>query len=135
MVDETCALSVDVGVGDEVLEPLKVVTGEDWPGFGGVAPPFSRHFCEAAICVKKLHAYTLPRVEHKHPNQGPYRIGAFDERRKRSPKVKRLRRSVQRSENARATTCLSKLIANKSNYTVFDALATGCRSGDGAGKD
>ena len=30
---------VDVGVGDEVLEPLEIVTGEDWLGFGGVPPP------------------------------------------------------------------------------------------------
>jgi len=30
---------VDVGVGDEVLEPLDFVTGEDWLGFGGVTPP------------------------------------------------------------------------------------------------
>src|ERR1700676_1614811 len=26
---------VDIGVGDEVLEPPEVVTGEDWLGFGG----------------------------------------------------------------------------------------------------
>jgi hypothetical protein len=33
---------VDVGI-DEVLEPLTVVTGEDWLGFGGVKPPSSRN--------------------------------------------------------------------------------------------
>jgi nucleotidyltransferase AbiEii toxin of type IV toxin-antitoxin system len=31
--------NVDVGIGDEVLEPLDIVTGRDWLGFGGVAPP------------------------------------------------------------------------------------------------
>jgi hypothetical protein len=30
---------VDVGIGDEVLEPLDVVTGRDWLGFGGVQRP------------------------------------------------------------------------------------------------
>ena len=30
---------VDVGIGDEVLEPLDIVTGRDWLGFGGVATP------------------------------------------------------------------------------------------------
>src|SRR3974390_1119386 len=30
---------VDVGIGDEVLDPVEVVTGKDWLGFGGVKPP------------------------------------------------------------------------------------------------
>ena len=34
---------VDVGVGDEVLEPLDVVTGQDWLGFGGVAQYTESH--------------------------------------------------------------------------------------------
>jgi hypothetical protein len=28
-----------VGIGDEVIEPVDIVTGRDWLGFGGVAPP------------------------------------------------------------------------------------------------
>jgi len=28
-----------VGIGDEVLEPLDIVTGRDWLGFGGIARP------------------------------------------------------------------------------------------------
>jgi hypothetical protein len=35
---------VDVGVGDEVLDPLEIVTGEDWLAFGGAPPPSSLSF-------------------------------------------------------------------------------------------
>ncbi len=54
---------VDVGVGDEVIEPLEVVTGEDWLGFGGVAPPSFPIISAEQQFAEKLHAYTLPRGE------------------------------------------------------------------------
>jgi hypothetical protein len=52
---------VDLGVGDEVLEPLETVEGEDWLSFAGipavVVPALSieQHWAE------KFHAYTRPR--------------------------------------------------------------------------
>ncbi len=52
---------VDVGIGDEVLEPLDIVTGEDWLGFGGVAPPSFPVISAEQQFAEKLHAYTLPR--------------------------------------------------------------------------
>jgi hypothetical protein len=30
---------VDIGIGDEVMEPVEVVEGRDWLRFGGIAPP------------------------------------------------------------------------------------------------
>lgn len=54
---------VDVGVGDEVIEPLDVVTGEDWLSFGGVAPPSFPIISAEQQFAEKLHAYTLPRGE------------------------------------------------------------------------
>jgi hypothetical protein len=54
---------VDVGVEDEVLEPLEVVTGENWLGFGGVAPPSFPVISAEQQFAEKLHAYTLPRGE------------------------------------------------------------------------
>jgi len=54
---------VDVGIGDEVLEPVDVVTGEDWLGFGGVAPPSFPVISAEQQFAEKLHAYTLPRGE------------------------------------------------------------------------
>lgn len=52
---------VDVGIGDEVLEPLEFVTGRDWLGFGGVAPPSFPIISAEQQFAEKLHAYTLPR--------------------------------------------------------------------------
>jgi hypothetical protein len=52
---------VDLGVGDEVLEPLETVEGQDWLGFAGISPvvvpalPIEQHWAE------KFHAYTRPR--------------------------------------------------------------------------
>ncbi|PYT96844.1 MAG: hypothetical protein DMG38_22445 [Acidobacteria bacterium] len=54
---------VDVGIGDEVLEPLDIVTGEDWLGFGGVAPPSFPVISAEQQFAEKLHAYTPPRGE------------------------------------------------------------------------
>ena len=55
--------NVDVGIGDEVLEPLDIVTGQDWLGFGGVAPPSFPVISAEQQFAEKLHAYTLPRGE------------------------------------------------------------------------
>jgi predicted nucleotidyltransferase component of viral defense system len=54
---------VDVGIGDEVLQPLDVVTGRDWLGFGGVQPPSFPVISAEQQFAEKLHAYTLPRGE------------------------------------------------------------------------
>ena len=52
-----------VGVGDEVIEPQDLVTGEDWLSFGGVAAPFFPIISAEQQFAEKLHAYTLPRGE------------------------------------------------------------------------
>ena len=54
---------VDVGIGDEVLEPLDIVTGRDWLGFGGVGPPSFPVISAEQQFAEKLHAYSLPRGE------------------------------------------------------------------------
>ncbi len=54
---------VDVGVGDAVLEPLDVVTGEDWLGFSQVVPPSFPVISAAQHFAEKLHAYTSSRGE------------------------------------------------------------------------
>jgi hypothetical protein len=52
---------VDVGIGDEVLEPLDVVTGRNWLDFAGVDPPSVPAISAEQQFAEKLHAYTLPR--------------------------------------------------------------------------
>jgi predicted nucleotidyltransferase component of viral defense system len=54
---------VDVGIGDEVIEPVDIVTGRDWLGFGGVAPPSFPVISAEQQFAEKLHAYSLPRGE------------------------------------------------------------------------
>ncbi len=54
---------VDVGIGDEVLEPLDIVTGRDWLDFGGVAPPSFPVISAEQQFAEKLHVYSLPRGE------------------------------------------------------------------------
>jgi nucleotidyltransferase AbiEii toxin of type IV toxin-antitoxin system len=54
---------VDVGVGDAVIEPLDLVTGEDWLSFGGVAAPSFPIITAEQQFAEKLHAYPLPRGE------------------------------------------------------------------------
>lgn len=41
---EFALFHVDIGIGDEVLEPLDIVTGEDWLRFAGVKRHRSRRF-------------------------------------------------------------------------------------------
>ncbi|MGH7839810.1 MAG: nucleotidyl transferase AbiEii/AbiGii toxin family protein [Candidatus Binataceae bacterium] len=60
---EFARFHVDVGIGDDVLEPLDVVTGRDWLGFGGVKPPSFPVISVEQQFAEKLHAYTLPRGE------------------------------------------------------------------------
>lgn len=53
---------VDVAVGDVLLEPLRVTTGEDWFGFAGIeASPLTTTSLEQQF-AEKLHAYTMPRA-------------------------------------------------------------------------
>ena len=57
---------LDVGVGDDLIEPVDIVIGEDWLGFAGLhtkgipALSINQQFAE------KLHAYTLPRGERRN---------------------------------------------------------------------
>jgi len=54
---------VDIGIGDEVMEPVEVVEGRDWLGFGGIAPPSFPIISREQQFAEKLHAYSLPRED------------------------------------------------------------------------
>jgi predicted nucleotidyltransferase component of viral defense system len=58
---EFARFHVDVGIGDEVLEPLDVVEGRDWLGFGGIATPSFPVISREQQFAEKVHAYSLPR--------------------------------------------------------------------------
>ena len=52
---------VDLGVGDEILEPLQIVAGEDWLGFVGIPAAVVPALSVEQHWAEKLHAYTRPR--------------------------------------------------------------------------
>ncbi len=52
---------VDLGVGDEVLEPLDEVVGEDWLGFAGIPAVSVPALSAEQHWAEKFHAYTRPR--------------------------------------------------------------------------
>lgn len=52
---------VDLGLGDEVLEPTERLSGEDWLGFAGIPPVNVPALSAEQHWAEKLHAYTLPR--------------------------------------------------------------------------
>lgn len=56
---------VDLGVGDDVLEPVQPVTGEDWLGFAGIPPVVVPALSVEQHWAEKFHAYTRP---HDTPN-------------------------------------------------------------------
>ena len=52
---------LDVGIGDDVMEPLEVIEGRDWLGFAGIASPSLHMIPREQQFAEKLHAYTLRR--------------------------------------------------------------------------
>jgi hypothetical protein len=60
---EFARFHVDVGIGDEVLEPLDIVTREDWLRFAGMKASSFPVISGEQRFADKLHAYTLPRGE------------------------------------------------------------------------
>jgi Nucleotidyl transferase AbiEii toxin, Type IV TA system len=58
---EFARFHVDVGIGDEVLEPVDVVEGRDWLWFAGIMPPSVPVISREQQFAGQLHAHSLPR--------------------------------------------------------------------------
>jgi flagellar motility protein MotE (MotC chaperone) len=67
---------VDLGVGDEVLEPVESVEGDDWLGFAGIAAAVVPVLSIEQHWAEKFHAYTRPR---ETPNSRVMRQDFFEE--------------------------------------------------------
>lgn len=52
---------VDLGVGDEVIEPLEELVGDDWLGFAGIPAVSVPALSAEQHWAEKLHAYSRPR--------------------------------------------------------------------------
>jgi hypothetical protein len=53
---------LDVGVGDVTMQPLTVITTQDWLSFAGISSPPIHAIAKEQQFAEKLHAYTLPRT-------------------------------------------------------------------------
>ena len=51
---------LDVGLGDETLEPLDTVQSKDWLGFADIPPGMFRIISKEQQFAEKYHAYTRP---------------------------------------------------------------------------
>jgi len=52
---------LDIGIGDELMEPTDRIEGEGWFDFAGLPRPAFRMISREQQFAEKLHAYTRPR--------------------------------------------------------------------------
>jgi hypothetical protein len=57
---------VDVGIGDDTLDPVDRIEGDGWFDFAGLPRPEFRMISREQQFSEKIHAYTLPRVEREN---------------------------------------------------------------------
>jgi hypothetical protein len=93
---------VDLGLGDEVLDPLEELIGEDWLAFAGIGRSVALALSAEQHWAEKLHAYTLPRTGATNSRVRDLIDLAFLlERRPLSPD--RIRRAVRATFDRRGT--------------------------------
>lgn len=124
---EFARFHVDVGIGDEVLEPLDIVTGEDWLGFAGMGASSFPVISAEQQFAEKLHAYTLPRGERTNTRTKDLIDMVLLAREEKLDKSK-VRTAIHATFTRRAThKLLSDLEAPPREWeSVFDALAKEC---------
>jgi len=54
---------VDIGIGDDLIEPTEQIEGEGWFDFAGLPRPAFRMISREQQFAEKLHAYTRPRID------------------------------------------------------------------------
>ena len=60
---------VDIGIGDEIIEPLNLLEGGDWLAFAGIPRQKFLAISREQQWAEKFHAYTRPRRDRL--NTGP----------------------------------------------------------------
>jgi hypothetical protein len=92
---------VDLGVGDEVLDPLASVEGEDWLGFIGIPAALVPALSIEQHWAEKFHAYTRPRETPNSRVRDLVDLVLILER--ESPGIDRVRVAVAATFRRRAT--------------------------------
>ncbi|MBC7927809.1 MAG: nucleotidyl transferase AbiEii/AbiGii toxin family protein [Bryobacteraceae bacterium] len=57
---------LDIGVGDDLIEPTDMIEGQGWFDFAGLPRPLFRAISREQQFAEKLHAYTLLRTEREN---------------------------------------------------------------------
>ena len=94
---------VDVGIGDEVLEPLDIVTGRDWLGFGGVAPPSIPVIRRSSNSPKSSTSIHCRAVSERTREPRTSSTWCCSSARENSTRRRRVQQSARRSRNAGRT--------------------------------
>ena len=103
---EFARFHVDIGIDDNLLEPLDVLKGRDWLDIGGIAAPsFPAISCESAIRRKASRVYSAARNSTQYKDERPVQPGPIDTARKarRRQTEDRDRYDIRDSRDARVS--------------------------------
>lgn len=117
---------VDLGVGDEVLEPLESVEGEDWLGFAGITAVVVPALSVEQHWAEKFHAYTRPRETPNSRVRDLVDLVLILER--ETPATKRVRAAVDATFQRRGTHSVPDVVPDPPSGWAkpFAALAAEC---------
>ena len=93
---------VDIGVGDDLIEPTDRIQGEGWFDFAGLARPQFRMISREQQFAEKLHAYTLPRTASRDNSRVKDLVDLLLLM-QTEMKPRRLRENIERTFTHRAT--------------------------------
>jgi hypothetical protein len=117
---------VDLGVGDEILEPLASVQGEDWLAFGGIPAVVVPALSVEQHWAEKFHAYTRPRETPNSRVRDLVDLALILER--EAPATQRVRAAIDSTFQRRETHPVPDVVpAPPSGWAKpFAALAAEC---------
>jgi hypothetical protein len=117
---------VDLGVGDEILEPLETVEGEDWLGFAGIPAVVVPALSVEQHWVEKFHAYTRPRETPNSRVRDLVDLVLILEH--EAPVTERVRAAVEATFKRRRTHSVPDVVPEPPSAWVkpFAALAAEC---------
>jgi hypothetical protein len=92
---------LDIGIGDDLIEPTDRIEGEGWFDFAGLPRPEFRMISREQQFAEKLHAYTRPRTDRDNSRVKDLVDLLLLIRTQMEPR--RLRENIERTFSHRAT--------------------------------
>jgi hypothetical protein len=117
---------VDIGIGDDLIEPTDKIEGEGWFDFAGLPRPEFRMISREQQFAEKLHAYTRPRTDRD--NSRVKDLVDLLLLMRTQMELRRLRESIERTFAHRGTHPIPPEVAppHESWRARFAALAAQC---------